>query len=361
MLGMDDMGMTQLVEAKGLIRNGRLRPAIAPLREAVDIFANAGDAAWEWHAKASCLLGYCHYHLHSPREAVAALEGPFPRMAAQATPLALAYIALLASATLETEAPASCVALAAHLPTPPSPPPASIHITLLRALLSRDPSLAHRAFDAAASSLAATREAAFHRALALLVEGLLGVPSEDPATIRAAIAAYSRALLLLHDAYGESSFGGAEVEPELHPAVDLYSSLLQASAQARLALLRIQPTTSAAEGDGERPPDPESLAAELLSGALKLNRVVCPEDRNNRKAEALLGQLYDLYVTLGMYVQGSGIYNTLLRCKEAAHGPQSPEAVALMRQHHRFLLSVDAKGEAKALGEHLAALERSDG
>jgi len=28
--------------------------------------------------------------------------------------------------------------------------------------------------------------------------------------------------------------------------------------------------------------------------------------------------------------------------------------VALMRQHHRFLLSVDAKGEAKALGEHLA-------
>jgi len=33
--------------------------------------------------QASGLLGYCHYHLHSPREAVAALEGPFPRMAAQ--------------------------------------------------------------------------------------------------------------------------------------------------------------------------------------------------------------------------------------------------------------------------------------
>jgi len=34
--------------------------------------------------------------------------------------------------------------------------------------------------------------------------------------------------------------------------------------------------------------------------------------------------------------------------------PPTLQAVALMRQHHGFLLSVDAKGEAKALGEHLA-------
>eukprot|EP00667_Euglena_gracilis_P012128 EG_transcript_12422 len=365
-LGTPDMGLAQLAEAKACIGKGKLERAIAPLNEAVDIFAGAGDAAWEWKWKADLLLGHCLYRLGQPPAAAAALEASFARLAELPAPelldsrLRLAYLVWYGCCVLQEPAGSAarqrCGGLLRRLAEGAGEAAVAGPLGLLAALLSAQPEEATAANPSVQSQLS-PEDHAYHTALALLVQAHLrygALPAKERPALVELTQLLAEAMHVLSTAFGEMTFSGQEVQPEQRPAVDLFSSVLHTAATVHMDLMRL-PAPPPSD-DAERPPDSQATAAAMLSRALTLNRVVCPEQRNNPKAAALLEQLYGLYVEIGLYVQVSGIFNTLLRCLEQLHGPKSAPVARLMRQQLQFLRQVNAMMEAKVLEEQLRAV-----
>jgi tetratricopeptide (TPR) repeat protein len=92
------------------------------------------------------------------------------------------------------------------------------------------------------------------------------------------------------------------------------------------------------------------VAVMCLDRALRINRKLYPEDRNNLKATALLRGLGCCYADAKDYIYATGMFNSALRAVEANFGRVSEEYLEVLRlqEHTQRRLKNDKEADATA-------------